>query len=212
MLPTLALIFAISCLIFSISAWFLICFLLTEQLPVVLPFSLCPLLLFPWKNWNSWNPLTLNFSLNECYSSSCYFCKNVLMAVALHMHCSPKWTWPSISSNQSSSTALSSSSSNALYSSRMPRNILNRSLNWASSSSTATKFLVEKSRSSIVLHFLCNWALIFPLLSFRVLSLNDFSSFSQVIHSLCYSLHEHQQFHLLHQWTGCYNKYIHIYI
>ena len=85
--------------------------------------------------------------------------------------------------NQSSSTALSSSSSNALYSSCMLTNILNRSFNWASSSSTATKFLVGKSRPSTVQYFLCNQALIFSLLSFRVLSLNDFP-FSVIVLNL----------------------------
>ena len=132
--------------------------------------------------------LLLEECLDDCCSSHELF-------IQLSVFFLKAQTRLSRSLNQSSSTALSSSSSNALYSSCMLTNILNRSFNWASSSSTATKFLVGKSRPSTVQYFLCNQALIFSLLSFRVLSLNDFPfsvivlNFSQVIHLWCYQFH-----------------------
>ena len=71
------------------------------------------------------------------------------------------------SSNLSSSSALFSLSRTWLYSSWMLSNILNRSLNWPSSSSTAILFLFQKRSSSIMLHFLIILTWIFSLLSFN---------------------------------------------
>ena len=75
------------------------------------------------------------------------------------------------SSNQSSSPALSSSSSTWLYSSWMFSKILNRSSNWASSSYTAILFLFERRRSLIMLLSLIILPLIFSLLSFNNVAL-----------------------------------------
>ena len=75
------------------------------------------------------------------------------------------------SSNQSSSSAPSSSSNTWLCYPWMLSNILNKSFNWASSSSTAIMFLFEKRRSSIMLLFLVILPWIFSLLSFNNVAL-----------------------------------------
>ena len=146
--------------------------------------SLCSILLFffflgrlgtPGALWlwtSSWTNAASALLLLEKRFDNC--CSSRALFTQLNVFLLKAQIRLSRSLNQSSSTALSSSSSNALYSSCMPSNILNRLLNWASPSSTATEFLVEKSRSSFVLLFLYNWALIFSLLSFWVLILNDF--------------------------------------
>ena len=94
-----------------------------------------------------------------------------LWAASLSQQCtflSKEHTWVSTSSNQSSSLPLSSSPNNWLYSWCASNNILKRSLNCFISSSTAITFLLENSKSSIVLYFLINLPLIFLLLSLRV--------------------------------------------
>ena len=94
-----------------------------------------------------------------------------LWAASLSQQCPfilKEHTWVSASSNQSSSLSLSSSPNNWLYSWCASNNIMKRSLNCFISSSTAITFLLENSKSSMVLYFLINLPLIFLLLSLRV--------------------------------------------
>ena len=189
---TQALVFKIPCLIFIISAWFSICCLcftswasasssaifalssislFLEDLELLEPFH--SELLFEWML--VWLPLLLEepwwLLLFTCtvHPTKCLSLESTNLVLVV------KIMKPII---KCSFFILKQC---IAYSSWIPSNIMRGWLNWASFS-TATKFLMDK-RSSVVLHFLCNRTLIFSVLSFRVLSLNNFP-FSVIILNL----------------------------
>ena len=159
----LALLLAISCLIFIISAWFSAYCLCSA----ILAFSSSFLAREDWDFLELPDDLLCPDSLlledpfDDVLSVSALL--NQLWIFLLKVQ-----TLLSKSPNRSSSPALSSSSSVPNY---IPHGCLVISLNWASYSSTVILFLFERRRSSIMLHLIIILPLIFSLVSFNNVAL-----------------------------------------